>query len=408
MKTVAVGDMGVLKRRPNGWIQGHALPRSHRSYERDNRNEGESVIDVDDLSMVLDVEWEVHVPGREPYTVRDEGRTAPLWVATSAPIVGKGKRFWSVRLRQTRGLLAEVGVPCLVDPGDPTRLWLDWDAGYDLHVPAWDRSIAVDQAIENRRGGIDAVFGKVLSPLRPKLDPADEHLVEAALAADAARSPEGQAEAPLLHRALDPLADGDERDPAEHEQVRAQVRSTVRIHQSGKEVPATIVASTPTGRELCDTPEYELHIDLDDEGGVRRVVHREVMGKRFATRMGTGTRILAVVDPADPGRIALEMPERLASRMSHGFPNLAEYGRRHERITLHGRRADAVIVSAAATGGQIHGMPEWAIHLDVTDGGAVRRIVHHEPMGRARSPWTPGLRTAVRIDPDDPDQITFA
>lgn len=402
-----MGDTGVFGRRPAGWVAGHAVPRGHRTYSgTDHRAEhGESVIDVDDLSMLLDADWEVHVPGREPYVVRDVGRKAPLWVEASAPLGGKGKRAWSLRLRRTGGLLATVGVPCLVDPADPTRLWLDWDAAYDLHVPAWDRAQAVDHAIERHRGGIDAVIGKVLSPLRPTLDPADQHLVDAAIAADVARSPQAQAEAPLLHRALD--GDGPH-DPAEHEHVLAQVRETVRIHQAGKEVPATVVAIGPTGRTWCGTPEHELHLDLDDAGGVRRVVHHEVMGAAFATRMAAGTRTLVVVDPADPGRIALEQPERLASRMSGGLPALAEYGRRVERITLHGRRADAVIVSAGATGGLLHGLPEWAIHLDVTDGGQVRRIVHHEPLARTTPPWTPGLRTTVRIDPDDPEQVTFA
>lgn len=402
--------MGMFERRPSGWIAAHAHPRSHRTYAPGHRHgeDGESVIDDSDRFLLLDAEWEVRIPGAEPYVVQDVGRRGPMWLDESLPIGGRGKRFWSVRLRRTGGLLAEVGVPCLVDPADRTGLWFDWDAGYDLHVPAWDRAQAVDHAIEQRRGGIDAVVGKVLSPLRPKLDPADQHLVDAAIEADHARSPEGQAQAPLLHRALDPVPDGVPPDPAEHEEVLAQVRATARLHQTGREVPATIVAIAPTGRVLCGTAEHELHLDVDDEGGVRRVVHREVMGARFAERMAIGTRTLVCVDPADPGRIALEQPQPLASRMTAGQPALAEYGRRHERITLHGRRAEAVIVSAAATGGQRHGLPEWAIHLDVDDGGVVRRIVHHEPLARLTSPWTPGLRTAVRIDPDDPDEVTFA
>jgi hypothetical protein len=399
--------MGVFQRKPRGWIEAQAFARTHRSYSRgDGRDEGESVIDLNELSTLLDAEWEVHVPGRAPYAVRDVGRKAPLWVDDSPPLVGKGKRFWSVRFRRTGGLVAEVGLPCLVDPGDPGRLWIDWDAGYDLHVTAWDRRAAVEQAVEQRRGGIDAVIGKVLSPLRPRLDPDDEHLVDAAIAADVARSPEAQAEAPLLHRALNPSDTSP--DPAEHEQLRTHVRRTLHLHDTGREAPTTVVSVAPTGAHLCGTPEYELHLDVDDEGTVRRVVHREVMGDAWVGRTPAGTRTLVCLDPVDPSRIALEKPGRLAARISGGHPALAEHGRRHERITLTGRWASAVIVAAEATGGQLHGLPEWAIHLDVDDGGAVRRVVHREPLARTRSPWTPGRRTAVRIDPDDPDQVTFA
>lgn len=65
-------------------------------------------------------------------------------------------------------------------------------------------------------------------------------------------------------------------------------------------------------------------------------------------------------------------------------------------------------MATGPTGETTYGLPRWAIELDVTDGDVVRRVVHHEPMGRRKSPWKVGARTAVRIDPDDPDQVTFA
>lgn len=92
---------------------------------------GESVIDSD--SLLMDVTWEVHVPGWAPYPVQEVRRVTPL----------------------------------VVDPRDPTELWVDWDAADDLHVPAWDRASAVARSVTQRKGGIDAIASKVVSPLRP-------------------------------------------------------------------------------------------------------------------------------------------------------------------------------------------------------------------------------------------------
>lgn len=75
----------------------------------------------------------MYVQGGEPYRFV-ESRRAPVWVDRRH--VGAGKRWYSVRLKRTYGLMPEIGIPCLVDPNDSRRLWIDWDAGYDLHGPA--------------------------------------------------------------------------------------------------------------------------------------------------------------------------------------------------------------------------------------------------------------------------------
>lgn len=33
--------------------------------------------------------------------------------------------------------MSTVALPCLVDPDDPHAVWVDWDAAYELHAPAW-------------------------------------------------------------------------------------------------------------------------------------------------------------------------------------------------------------------------------------------------------------------------------
>ena len=44
---------------------------------------------------------------------------------------GAGRRWYKVRLRPTYGLMDGIAFPCFVDPSDPKRLWIDWDAAYE-------------------------------------------------------------------------------------------------------------------------------------------------------------------------------------------------------------------------------------------------------------------------------------
>lgn len=410
-----MADIGWRKRRPRGWTPATAFARHHRTYDPHRGVDGEggeTVIDPADYQLLMDVEWEVHVPGRAPFPLREDGRRCPLWCDASSFLWGKGRRFWSVRLRETHGLLADVAVPCLVPPDRSDRIWVDWDEAYSAHLPAWDRMSAVERAVAERKGGIDAVAERVLSPFRPRLAAGDEHLVDEALAAEEARDARARAEGELVIRAMNmgfrpPKA-------AEHQALLAHVRWVLHLHEVGREVPATVASIAPTGRQLCRTPVYELHLDVadagpDGAGSGRRVVHHEVMNDAFAARMAAGTATTVFVDPADPGRIALDRPTTDGGpRPTGGGAGIEGYLARHERITATGREATAMIVSAGPTGGTLHGLPEWAVELDVTDGVEVRRVVHHEPMGRPTAPWTPGTRTKVRIDPDDPDALTFA
>lgn len=324
------------------------------------------------------------------------------------PFLGKGKRYFTARLRETRGLKDEVGVPCLVSPKDPQDIWVDWDAGYDLHCPVWDRELAVERAVEERKGGIEAIAGKIFSPFRPGLDPADEGFVEEAIAKEQAITADEQRIGALMVRAIN-QGGFFTPDAEEHATVRSYARWADHLHRVGIEAPATVVSLTPTATKLVRTPVYELHLDVDDTppgAPPRRVVHHEVMGDGWALRMGAGTATTVHVDPTDPNRIALAPPDT-GLDATGGVPGFNGYVERHERLKRVGRKATATIVAAGPTGGTLYTLPEWAITLDVVDGGTVRRVVHHEPMGRKKSPWKVGMTTSVRIDPDDPDELTF-
>jgi hypothetical protein len=300
-----MGDIGLFKRRPGSWTAGHAHPRTHRTYDPPDSGWFDEVPTPNDLRLLLDVHWEVHVPGWPPYEMREVGRRAPRWLQPST-FVGKGRRVWSLRLRETHGLLAGVGVPCLVDPRDHTRLWFDWDAAYALHVPAWDRASGVARGIEERKGGIDAVVGKIVTPFRAPLDPRDAHHVDAAIAVEEARTRQVQAEGDLYLRAvnmgfLPPK-------PSEHQAVMDHLRWCLHTFAHGPAVPATVVSIAPSGRTLCRTPVYELHLDVADGPVPRRIVHHEVMNDAWAARLAAGTGITVSLDANDPHRLALDTP----------------------------------------------------------------------------------------------------
>ena len=104
-----------------------------------------------ETSLALTVLWRVEVPGRDPFELEEE-RSAPMWLGTGG-LVGSGNRWYKLRVRPSFGLMRDVGVPCLVDPADPSEIWIDWDAAYKEHVPAWERHARVQQEIGRRAGG---------------------------------------------------------------------------------------------------------------------------------------------------------------------------------------------------------------------------------------------------------------
>ncbi len=58
-------DMGLLRKRPRGWLSAHAFAVRHRS--RDPRGLSGEGTDGFETSRELEVEWEIRADGREPY-----------------------------------------------------------------------------------------------------------------------------------------------------------------------------------------------------------------------------------------------------------------------------------------------------------------------------------------------------
>ena len=248
---VSMGDMGILRKPPRGWMPARAFAVQHRSYERgQSSSEGEHL----HTSRDLEVEWEVCRDGRDPYRFV-ETRKAPGWVSSSR--IGSGKRWFSVRLKRTYGLMPTVGLPCFVDPDNPHKLWIDWDAGYELHETAWKEHTA---AAPDRR------------------------------AAAAERSK--REEAAAIARAEAKPVDAD----------TAALLDLQRLYGLGVTSSATVLSAQDTGRAVNNVPVWRFELQ-HDEG--RLTTLERAVPRRSLERYGEGNRITVYSDPNDPDAFAL-------------------------------------------------------------------------------------------------------
>jgi hypothetical protein len=289
---------GFLRRAPRGWVVGRAFPVEHRVFDDPHVSKAVNGIE---LSMRLDALWEVRVDGREPYRFREE-RAAPNWCDANTHA---GKRWYRLRVRETHGLMAPVGVPVHVNPSDPHDLWIDWDAAYDEHVEAWKRKDRVDLAVARRGGTAEGLIHRVMTPLAGNLKPGEEHLVDEAIADAKAREAERferdrpRREAQLQKMGLAPVAAGEQ---AEHDRRTAEAK---RIYEVGRPARATVISNEDSGRKLMNVPVILITLEIEDAGTVRTVVFEYVWGPRPAKRYKPGKRIEVRIDPQDPGAVAL-------------------------------------------------------------------------------------------------------
>ena len=189
--------------------------------------------------------------------------------------------------------MPEVGVPCFVDPSDRAQLWIDWDAAYEEHVPAWEREARVRRGVSDRDNPYDKVIGRLANPFAGRLREGEEELVEARIAAEAERMRELQAK--YAPPPPDPATQ------AESGELKRRMDELARIQQTGRKTRATVVARDDTGRTFANVPVILLTLRVDG----REVVFEHVYGPRHAKRYTVGREIDVWVDADDaicPGR----------------------------------------------------------------------------------------------------------
>jgi len=291
---------GFLRRPPGGWLPGRASVVAHRVRETGGSGPdgGQSSIDT---SCRLDARWRVELPGREPYEFDEERRVAPSW-ALGGGVLGAGRRWYKVRVAPSYGLTDGVAFPCFVDPGDPRRIWVDWDAAYEAHTEAWGRHARVEREVARRENLWEYAVERAMNPFAGRLKDGElelaEHTLQERKAAQAEQERQAReaGERYMVEHGMTP-------DPAGVAEMRRSAEELGRIHRTGRKTTATVVERRETGRRIGAVPVIEITFDVEDGGAVRRVAHEHLFGPRAAKRYKPGRRVDVWIDPADPDAI---------------------------------------------------------------------------------------------------------
>jgi hypothetical protein len=270
---------GMLRRAPRGWLPARAFALKRSIYSH-GHGDGSGVAELE-TSMGMSVRWRVEIPGREPYELEEE-RSVPNWLS-SGPLASHGNRWYKVRVRPQYGLMPRLGVPCVVDPADPAGIWIDWDAAYKEHVPAWEQEARVQREIARRDGRFDHVVDRITNPFAGKLRPGEKELVEQRIANARSRAPAARAA-------------GEGGESAEH---KRRMDDLVRIQKTGRKTRGTVVACAATSQSLATIP--LVMITFEVEG--RHLVFEHVYGPRHLSHYKPGREVDIWIDPDDPGNV---------------------------------------------------------------------------------------------------------
>ena len=287
-------EMGpkLLRRAPKGWLPARAFPIRHSVYDHPNAEPGETVMDT---SYGMSVLWRVEVEGRSPYELEEE-RSGPMWLQSG--LLGHGNRWYKVRVGAHYGLMKDVGVPGFVDPGEPSKLWIDWDRAYTEHTEAWEREARIRRAVSERtESKFDSTFHR-LNPFAGKLKPGEEQRVEERVAEHQAREAEQREQWDEIRRQQSDLGHTPA-GPGESEELMRRIEELRRIHEVGRKTKATVVTCVDTGRTFANVPVFEITFDLEG----RRILFEHVYGPRLIKKYKPGAKVDVWVDPQNPDAI---------------------------------------------------------------------------------------------------------
>ena len=290
---------GFLRKPPSGWLPGRAFVEN-RSIRQGEQTQTGVYHDerVSSLSAMLQADFRVVVEGYEEHTFRSD-RVVPEWLLdVGAPT---GKRWYSIRLKPQTGLVARIGLPCLVNPADPSDIWIDWDAAYDEHVVAWEQEAAIKKEMAKQRGGFDGTLDRIFSnPFTRDVTDEERELVQQRIAEDDAKQEAIRQKFIAQNQAIQ----DSKTDPDELTELRRREKEAERIFASGREVQAKVLSNSVNGKTLAGIALVFIYLELLEDPP-RKVGLEYSFGKRGAARYPVGKIVKVKIDPENPNLITM-------------------------------------------------------------------------------------------------------
>ncbi|WP_421120721.1 hypothetical protein ACE2AJ_05290 [Aquihabitans daechungensis] len=290
---------GFLRKAPEGWLPGRVFTANNTLRQGEQTRTGVYHDErVSSLSAMLDADFRVVVSGFEEHTFHDT-RVVPQWLLdVGAP---SGKRWYQVRLKPQTGMVTRLGFPCVVDPANPSNIWIDWDAAWEEHVVAWEQEAAIKKEVAKRRGGIDGTLDRIFSnPFTRDVTPEEAALVDQRIAEEDARTEVIRQKYIAQHEATQASAT----DPDELTEFRRREAEAQRIFATGREVPAKVLSNSVNGRTLAGIPLVFIRFELQEDPP-RQVGLEYSFGKRGAARYKVGKVVKVKVDPENPDLVTM-------------------------------------------------------------------------------------------------------
>lgn len=290
---------GFLRQAPDGWLPGRVFTSNRSLTDGEDHRTGVYQDErVSSFSVRLVADFRVVVPGMQEHTFHDD-RVVPQWLMDAG--LSSGKRWYQVRLKPQSGVVGRIGFPCLVDPTNPSNIWIDWDAAYDEHVVAWEQEAAIKKEVAKRRGGFDGTLDRIFSnPFTRDVTPEEAALVDQRIA-------EEDAENEAIRQkfiAQNQAAQASATDQGELAELKRREAEAQRIFATGREVQATVLSNSVNGRTLAGIPLVYIRFELHEDPP-RKVGLEYSFGKRGAGRYPVGKVVRVKVDPGDPDLITM-------------------------------------------------------------------------------------------------------
>lgn len=286
---------GFLRKGPDGWLAGRVFVTGPSLGQGEQHATGVYQDErASSFSCWLEGDFRIVVPGFEEHTFHDT-RDCPNWLLQGG-MAGVGKRWYHLRLKPHTGMVAKLGFPCLVNPANPSDIWIDWDASWAEHEEAWESEAAMKKAVAKKRGGFDGTMDRIFSnPFTRDVTPEEAALVDQRIAEEDAKAEEIR----QRYIAQNEAAQASATDQGELTELRRREKEAERIFAEGRDAMATVKSNSVNGKNLAGISLVYIVFELHEDPP-RRVGLEYSFGKRGAGKYPVGKTVKLKIDPDNP------------------------------------------------------------------------------------------------------------